>query len=125
MANHIDGWEIDKDLLHHGNNVYSPDTCIFVPAHINTFTTDCGSARGEFPIGVHWSSANCKFVAQCNNQITGKRRYLGLFTSSTDAHKAWIKYKLQLAYELKPEMDAIDGRIYNNVVSIIKSLINP
>lgn len=36
---------------------------------------------------------------------------------------AWLNYKLSLADKLKPDMDAIDNRIYPNVVTIIKAAI--
>ena len=31
-----EGWTLDKDILIKGNKVYSPETCCFVPAEINT-----------------------------------------------------------------------------------------
>lgn len=36
-------------------------------------------------------------------------------------HTAWLNRKLEIALELKPEMDEIDLRIYPNVIGIIKS----
>ena len=33
--NHKKGWELDKDILFHGNKLYSDKTCIYVPQNIN------------------------------------------------------------------------------------------
>ena len=122
LANHRDGFQCDKDLLSVGNREYSPDTCIYVPRWLNTFTTDHGASRGELPIGVCLCKQTGKYMAQCRNPITGKNHHLGRFSTPEAAHDTWLKYKLSLADQLKPEMDAIDQRIYPNVVTIIKAL---
>ena len=119
LDNYKEGWELDKDLLVPGNREYGPDTCIYIPSRLNAFTIDRSASRGEFPIGVHIHKPTGKYIAQCNNPITGKRRYLGDFTTAEEAHEAWLNYKLQLADQLKPVMDYIDKRIYNNVRTII------
>jgi len=116
-----EGWVLDKDLLVVGNKTYSPETCIYMPQRLNTFTVDCGSARGQFLIGVSWHNARQKYVAQCKNPTSRKLEYLGLFTSELEAHVAWRKRKLEIALELKPKMDGIDLRVYPNIVSIISN----
>ena len=122
LANHRDGFNLDKDLLVVGNREYGPDACAYVPQSLNTFTVDCGAARGELPIGVYLYKKTGKYKSQCCNPITGNNRNLGLFNTPESAHQAWLTYKLSLADQLKPEMDAIDKRIYPNVVTIIKAL---
>ena len=121
LANHRDGFSLDKDLLAPGNRKYSPDTCVYVPQWINTFTVDNEASRGEFPIGVSIHNKTGKYQSHCSNQITGKRHNLGLFNTPEAAHEAWLNYKLELADQLKLAMDAIDPRIYPNVVKIIKA----
>lgn len=118
QSNQVDGWQLDKDLLSDSRE-YSPESCLFVPSWLNKFTINCGSARGEWPIGVHLERETGRFRAACSNPITSKFENLGRFSSPNDAHSAWLNRKLELALELKPKMDTIDARIYQRVVTII------
>ena len=122
LDNYIDGWHLDKDLLVVGNREYAPDVCIYIPSMLNSFTADCGASRGELPIGVCLDKRSGKYQSECCNSITGKKHYIGCFTTPEAAHQAWLKCKLELAEQLKPDMDALDQRIYPNVVTIIKAL---
>lgn len=121
LENHIDGWELDKDLLLHGSKHYSKESCVYVPKWLNRFVNTHDAARGGLPIGVSYEISTCKFRASCRDTLNDKLRYLGLFDSPESAHEAWLTHKLDLAGKLKPHMDAIDPRIYHNVVTIIKA----
>ena len=122
LANYREDWQLDKDLLVVGNREYGPDACIYIPAWLNTFTIDRGASRGELPIGVSTYKPTGKYQSHCCNPITGKKLHIGRFTTPEEAHETWLNYKLSLAEQLKPEMDAIDQRIYPNVVTIVKAL---
>ena len=122
LANYREDWQLDKDLLVVGNREYGPDACIYIPAWLNTFTIYRGASRGELTIGVSLYKKTGRYQSHCCNPITGKRHGLGYFTTPEAAHDAWIKCKLELADQLKPEMDAIDQRIYPNVVTIVKAI---
>lgn len=117
LDNQVDGWELDKDLLTYSRE-YGPKSCIYVPTWLNSFTIDCGGSRGDFPVGVSWRKASVKYEANCGHPF-GKPVYLGLFSSATVAHDAWLSCKLEIAAELKQKMDEIDRRIYPRVVDII------
>ena len=87
-------WQLDKDLKVFGNKVYTPETCIFVPARVNSLLTSRASFRGEFPLGVSFKKQAQKFQSHCNN---GKGKvHLGLFTCTLEAHQAWQRYKIDM-----------------------------
>lgn len=120
VSNHIDGWHLDKDLLKYNNKVYSPDTCVYVPQHINKLITDHRLARGEYKIGVSFCRKSKKYIARCWSQISGRREYLGFFATEEEAYEAWLKKKLDSVDFLKSDMDSINKSIYENVLKIIK-----
>jgi len=120
IDNYKEGYQLDKDLLIFGNKKYSPETCVFVPQWLNSFTLGRDKSRGKYKIGVYWNKRANKFQSACSNPKTKKRDHLGYFNDENQAHLAWIMRKLELALELKPEMDEIDSRIYYTVIRIIK-----
>ena len=123
LANYREGLQLDKDLLVVGNREYGPSACIYIPSWLNKFTIDRSADRGELPIGVCLDRRSGKYQANCRNPITGKLHLLGHFNTPEAAHDAWLNYKLQLADQLKPDMDAIDPRIHPNVVTIIGAAV--
>ena len=88
---------LDKDIIVPGNKLYSPDTCAFVLKATNSFVTASDASRGEYPIGVDLFKPTGKYRAYCKNLFTGKREYLGLFSTPEEAHEAWRKRKHELA----------------------------
>ena len=120
IEHQVDGWHLDKDLLSDAME-YSPDSCIFVPCWLNTFTNDCGASRGTWPKGVCFDKSIYRFKARRCNPISGKYEHIGVFSNHVAAYIAWLDRKLDLALELKPKMDEIDSRIYPRIVEIIRS----
>ena len=98
-----EGKQLDKDILFKGNKEYSADTCVFVTNMVNTFTLDCGASRGEYLIGVCWDKRDCKFQSRCRHPFTKRSEHLGYFNCPQEAHKAWLKRKLELAHLLAEE----------------------
>lgn len=95
--------QLDKDILIEGNKVYSPESCVFVSKIVNSFTIECGAARGEWMIGVKRHKRNNKFISRCRNPYSKKLEHLGLFTCELEAHQAWQVRKLELAHLLAAE----------------------
>jgi len=90
-----EGRALDKDLLSDGSNLYSENTCIFLPKNINNFLVSRQAQRGDYLLGVRYHKKNKKFTAQCNNG-TGISRYIGSYENQKDAHFAYLRSKLEL-----------------------------
>lgn len=102
--------QLDKDILHKGNKIYSPETCIFVPARINSLFTKRNASRGKNPIGVYWSSHFQKYVSSINCE--GVQITLGYFNNVEEAFKI---YKLEKEKEIKRIADKYKFYIPNNL----------
>jgi hypothetical protein len=113
-----EGNQLDKDIIVMGNKLYSQECCVFVDQATNKFIMDSGSARGQWPIGVHFHKRDIMFVAQCNNPFTGKREFLGYFTDPATAHQAWRTRKHELALYLA------DRQIDKRVASALRERFN-
>lgn len=83
---------LDKDILKHGNKLYSPDTCTLIPGDINSLLIDCKAARGNHPVGVFWNKQLRKYQSSC--RVGGMKRFhIGLFSCPKEAHEAYREFK--------------------------------
>ena len=118
--NYIEGYALDKDILVQGNKVYSPQTCCFVPRHINNLFTDHRSARGVYKMGVRYSKKLNKFIARYSSN--GKSTHIGCYATEQEAYEAYKKAKYEeIRRVAKDSLDKgeIDERIYNALLNYI------
>ncbi len=108
------GWQLDKDLLSN-ENIYSPDTCVFLPVEINNILNTKTRKRGELPMGLSWQTPkkrviNVQFV--CKYPQFTVREYLEPsqieegFQIYKKAREAYVQF---LAEKYK---DRLDPRAY-------------
>lgn len=116
QPNYDSGFYLDKDILVKNNKLYSADTCVFVPAEVNHFFTRAQKSRGKYPIGVHWSTHDEKFIAQINEG--GKRRCLGRFNNPEDAFE---KYRVEKYKQLKALIEKYENVLCPRVVEAMKN----
>lgn len=112
-------WEgkvLDKDLLVHGNKVYSKSTCVFVDTQVNGFIAY--SKGGNLPTGVSIGSRG-RITARINKGKEG-RVFLGYFKTPMDAHKAWQLAKCERAIHLQSQQT--DSRVIAGLQRIIDKL---
>lgn len=97
----MSGYNLDKDLIVHGNKIYSPDTCCFLPRELNNMLITQKRHRGECKIGVY-KMPNGKFIAQINSWTRDCRR-IGIFNTEKEAFLAYKREKERIIKTLADE----------------------
>lgn len=91
------GNDLDKDLLHHGNKVYGPETCVFIHPCINRFFNQKNrKIESSESTGVH--NVRGKYVARIRSPLGDER--LGVFDTNEAASIAYMERKRELARDL-------------------------
>ena len=112
--------QLDKDILHKGDKIYSLENCVLVPSWINLLFTKRDTKRGVYPIGVRYHKQRKKYEARCS--INGKKIGLGYYSTIKEAFNAYKQAKEQ---EIKRVADECvskgyitkDGRLYNAMIN--------
>lgn len=95
---------LDKDFLVEGNKHYSPETCVYIPRTLNSFTVRSEKFKGDYMLGVSISdSIKSPYQVKCSNPFSNKNQYLGIFETELEAHKAWQVKKHEHALRLADE----------------------
>ena len=82
-------FDLDKDILVQGNNVYSPNTCSLVTHYANTIFQ-----RRGIETNISQNSASGKYDASI--YILGKTKEIGSFDSRDEAEKALLLHRKEL-----------------------------
>lgn len=115
--NYIDGYTLDKDILGNGK-LYSPDTCCFVPNHINNILHTNKFKQNELPIGIVIQDGKYRVRV---NTLTIKRKHIGYFDNEEDAILAYKEAKIDVIkdvanyYQLP---DSIKDSIINKLFAV-------
>ena len=116
FENYIDFGEekscLDKDILHKGNKIYSPENCCFVPNEINCLFTKTNAKRGKCCIGVTFNKRLQKYIAQCKHGGGCPQIHLGVFETELEAFSAYKVYKENY---IKQVAEKYKGKISNEV----------
>jgi hypothetical protein len=109
---------LDKDILIKGNKIYSPETCVFVPARINILFAKSKSKRGDYPIGVHLDKRTNKFISSCRDKT--KYDYLGSFEVIEYAFQTYKIHKEKLIKQVAEDYkEKIPAKLYNAMMNYI------
>lgn len=105
-----EGFTLEKDILSHGNKVYCPEYCRFVPQELNKFFTAMNKCRGKYPVGVHFSRG--KFIASLNYKGKDETRL-----SYDTPEEAFQCYKERKEFALKGLADKLfsEGKIEEDI----------
>lgn len=113
-------YQLDKDLKVIGNRVYSPDTCIWLPAKLNGFfvralNPDSGiqQVRGKYRVRVS------------NYSLGGSAwTHLGYFEDKYSAVSAYVSAKREILLKLKSMFPQIEGVVFNNMDTLLNSKLH-
>ena len=109
---------VDKDILFHGNKIYSPETCLLVPKRINSLFEKSYAIRGDLPIGVtrYWYNES-RYLASMkvgNNKSTR----LGVFDTIEDAFQSYKNGKEKYIKEVANTYKSIiPQKIYDVLIN--------
>lgn len=103
------GYQLDKDLLVHGNKLYSAETCVFLPFILNSLQQVDKRSKGGYLPGVHYATERGKYKTEV--YFDGKKYFLGRFESEIEAFEVYKKAKEDLVREnIYKWEDLIDPR---------------
>jgi hypothetical protein len=109
--NYIEGYTIDKDILGNGK-IYSPETCCFVPNHINNILQKNLHKDNGLALGVKIQDGKYRAGFTTKGR---KKFHVGYFDTEKEASSAYIKAKTKYIKEMAEE--------YNLPKMVRKSLI--
>jgi hypothetical protein len=96
-------WTIDKDIIHKGNRIYSPDNCCLVHNDINVLFTKDNQSRGDLPIGVTKNPKNDgEYVVRCSDG-NNHNIFLGHFKDPKDGFIAYKNKKEEIIKRIASE----------------------
>lgn len=109
---------LDKDILHKGNKIYSPENCVFVPKIINSIFVKAQNKRGKCCIGVTYRERNNSYEANCSyydfDRKKCKRQYLGQHKTEIKAFQAYKKFKENYIKQVADDYkDKIPQKLYD------------
>lgn len=121
--NHVDGYQLDKDLLVDGNKIYSPESCVFVTRDLNNlikkFSKNCG--KYGLPMGVTYNKPRGNYMAQIS--LYRKNKYLGSFKTAEEAHEVYSKVKAEHIIEVVESLRGVDDdRVVDVLIERYKSV---
>lgn len=107
---------VDKDILVHGNKVYSPENCLLVPKRINLLFIKELARRGDLPIGVQNHKQHNGYVVYISKK--NKTEYIGFYNEKEEAFLAYKKEKEKYIKQVADEYkNIIPKHIYDALYS--------
>lgn len=117
----VEGYHLDKDILVDGNRVYDENSCVFIPAKLNTFLCNSSRSRGIYPIGVSYEP-NCNlFKSQIS--VDGRRVHLGLFRTVDEAFVCYKHHKEELGKDWHARLASGEYTVDPRVISRMQSWV--
>lgn len=120
-ANYIPDYHLDKDLKILGSKEYSPETCTFVPQHVNSLFTGyhtCSLADR----GVHQCDVDGSWIYQCTHTLKGTR-LRGRYVNKQDCILQYWKTKQVVVEEVISAYPSIPKHIKDSLRFLVGNQI--
>ena len=114
---------VDKDILVHGNTIYSPKTCLIVPERINLLFIKEKARRGNLPIGVQYSSNGEKYSAWLSLSGKDRCKYLGTYNTVDEAFSVYKNKKEEFIKRIANEYKSIIPKVVYDALCNYEVLI--
>ncbi len=109
--------EVDKDILHKGNTVYSPNNCVFAPKSINSLFINAKASRGNLPIGID-RAKNGSFRVRVRKLGKKGQSVIGYYDNIIDAFEVYKENKEQLIQDTANKYkDKIPKKLYDAMMN--------
>ncbi len=120
IESYVAGYRMNT-ITARGNKIYCEDSCVFIPSWIEQsfFRAKDKRSGASLNVGAHKRGVD-RFASQLGKTRYSKARHLGTFDTTKEASNAYCDAKIEYAKECKPEMDAIDVRIYPSAIKRIE-----
>lgn len=114
--NYIQGWVLDKDLKVFGSEIYSPETCSFVPNEINVLVNSNKAIRGCSGIcGVFLDKRDGKYYPKIS---MGKEIWYGNgYYDSEKAFQVYATKKKDWVLKVIDNYPDIDDKVKSNLIN--------
>jgi hypothetical protein len=103
--------QLDKDILHKGNKIYSPENCIIVPQCINNLLLKREKCRGNLPLGVTYNKNTNKYSVYLN--YNNDNKFSSTYNTPEDAF--YLGYKPNREKFIKQIADEYREQIPNKL----------
>lgn len=111
---YIDGWQLDKDILVKGNQLYSPSTCCFLPRELNNIYKRNLSGR-SLPQCCRLTKSGKYYVCI---KAQKKPMYIGTFDTIEEAFYMYKTHKERLIKETAKKYETkLDTRAFNALLN--------
>lgn len=116
-SRYVDGYSLDKDIIDSTSRIYSPFTCAFVPAVVNSCILD-KITNTEYPLGVSYFKKDKNMVSERTKPYRTtiskfcKVHHIGLYSTIEEAHLHWQTHKVEYLKNIVDEYkDLLDEKV--------------
>lgn len=110
-----EGHHLDKDLKIYGNKVYGPDTCLFIPAGLNSSIAAIRLKTSGLPLGISMTKGG-KYEVVFSEDDAKRTK---VFRKREYAFRFAVSYKMSLMQKYRPQITSVT---MNYVYSLIKHI---